>query len=369
MEENKKQILIIDDEPASIQLLSDILNQYDITASTDGSIGIQLAWEGDIDLILLDIMMPFQDGFEISKLLKSDPKTSKIPIIFITGKHDTDTIQKAFELGAVDYIAKPYCADELQARIKTHLQLASYHKGLEKKVQDALEQNLIQERLLHQSAKQAALGELLMHIAHQWKQPLSEIGSINVLNLGKLTSKEPLDIHSLKNSFKKIDQILKFMSNTVETFEDFYRPKDKIEFIDLHTIIQESLNIIDATLSFYDIKVHINKHSNPKVYVNPNEISQVLLNIISNAKDALLSSDIKYPKIIINIDTLDDKGVITIQDNANEISEERIKDLFTPFSSTKNSTGIGLYMAKTILQKYEGSIVYDSSNKHFKITL
>src|SRR5213592_519549 len=128
------RILVIEDEPANIQTLSTILKErgYNINIVTDGRQGLELLERIRPDLILLDIMMPELDGFETCRRIKASTAWREIPIIFLTAKTDTADIVRAFELGAVDYVAKPFNAHELLARVNTHLTLAHLHRENER---------------------------------------------------------------------------------------------------------------------------------------------------------------------------------------------------------------------------------------------
>ncbi len=134
----KETILIVDDVPDNIDILDGILNsEYNIRAATNGEMALKIA-ESDIppDLILLDIMMPDMDGFELCSLLKRKIRTKNIPIIFVTSKNDVIDEKRGFELGAVDYITKPVSPPVVEARVKTHLALYDQNRALEKKVRE-----------------------------------------------------------------------------------------------------------------------------------------------------------------------------------------------------------------------------------------
>ena len=133
-EENKLSILIVDDAPANIQILANILkDQYRICVATSGQQCLDQANSNDKpDLILLDVMMPEMDGFEVCKRLKKDYDTKKIPVIFVTGRQDTHDEQTGFELGAVDYILKPVVPVIVMARIKLHCTLIQQQRALQK---------------------------------------------------------------------------------------------------------------------------------------------------------------------------------------------------------------------------------------------
>jgi putative two-component system response regulator len=121
----KYQILIVDDVADNIQVAMNILKEenYDFSFATNGESALELIKSSDFDLILLDIMMPGIDGYEVCRQLKSDDKLKEIPVIFLTAKADVDSIARGFEVGGVDYIVKPFHANELLARVKTHLEL------------------------------------------------------------------------------------------------------------------------------------------------------------------------------------------------------------------------------------------------------
>lgn len=126
------KILVIDDVPANIEILLDLLGEsYDILAAIDGETGIELAIEEKPDLILLDIIMPNRDGYEICQILKANPITENIPIIFITAKLDEKSLEKAYDVGGIDYVTKPFKPKELLARVKTQTELQRLMRNLE----------------------------------------------------------------------------------------------------------------------------------------------------------------------------------------------------------------------------------------------
>jgi len=130
--EKRNTILIVDDIPKNIELAANILQakNYNITFATSGEAALEKVKSINFDLILLDVMMPGMDGFEVCKRLKSDPETKEIPVIFLTAKSETENVVQGFELGAVDYVTKPFSTEELLARVKTHINIRK--KYLEK---------------------------------------------------------------------------------------------------------------------------------------------------------------------------------------------------------------------------------------------
>lgn len=152
----KQSILIVDDESINVSILVEMLNdKYNLLGATDGATALEIAnSDENVDLILLDIIMPGMDGSEVAHQLKHNKKTSEIPFIFLTTKSDTQSIVKGFQEGAVDYISKPFAKEELLARVHNHLQL---HK-LNGELLDAL--RALQEKIDELNQSKRALKEL-----------------------------------------------------------------------------------------------------------------------------------------------------------------------------------------------------------------
>lgn len=135
---NKGRILAVDDTPASLKLLSDILNEqgYEVRAAINGELALHSAIDNPPELVLLDIRMPGMDGFEVCRQLKAHPKTRDIPVIFVSAVSETGEKVQGFELGAVDFVTKPYQREELLARVRTHLEVDRLRNHLEELVQE-----------------------------------------------------------------------------------------------------------------------------------------------------------------------------------------------------------------------------------------
>jgi phosphoserine phosphatase RsbU/P len=156
----KFNLLIVDDLPENIKVLGNSLQNanYRISFATSGQQAIEMALKNDIDLILLDIMMPGMDGFEVCRQLKQEDRTDHIPIIFITAKAEKEDIVQGFECGAVDYVTKPFNAAELSARVQTHLELKRTKKILRDQAEELAWTN---KRLMKKNQKlERALEEI-----------------------------------------------------------------------------------------------------------------------------------------------------------------------------------------------------------------
>lgn len=216
------------------------------------------------------------------------------------------------------------------------------------------------EKLLISQSRMAAMGEMIGAIAHQWRQPLNLLG-ILVQDLGFSyangdVSKEYIDT-LIDDSMKQIG----FMSKTIDDFRGFFRTdKLKSDFL-LEKKVSESLSMVSGMLKANGIELQTNIKQKPIVIGYPNELSQVILNLISNAKDAFENTPKSFDrKIEISINADDMHGIVQVEDNAGGIDEEIIGRIFDPYFTTKEEgkgTGIGLYMSKTIVETNMGGVL------------
>ncbi len=209
------------------------------------------------------------------------------------------------------------------------------------------------DELLIQQSKMASMGEMISSIAHQWRQPLNALG-LTVQKIKLYYDENLLTSDNLNKSIEKSNMIVNKMSDTIDDFRNFFKIDKKEEEFSIYDSINNSLSIVDSSLIKYNIKVDISKWQEEIKYFGvKNELEQVLINIIINAKDALKENNISNPKIQIKISKTDDKTVIKISDNALGIPEENIENIFKSYFTTKGEdkgTGIGLYMSKMIIE-------------------
>jgi len=340
-------ILIVDDVKENIDVLVELLHKYDLVTALDGKTALHILKEEGIDLVLLDVMMPDMDGFSVCKAIKEDAKTFSIPVLFLSARNMPQDIQKGFEVGGIDYITKPFQAQELLARVQTHLKLSAFEKDLQAKIKEEIQKNRLQEQIINQQSKQVALGELLMHIAHQWKQPLAALSSINMLNIINLEQEKKVSKESLLQKYHKSEVLISFMSDTIETFRNFYVPNKENTNFFIHEAIQKVLTLLQVTLDYHDISVDVKTEVEEEIFANESEFMQVLFSLLSNSINILHQRKITHPEITI---TLTKKSII-IEDNGEGIESSILATLFDPFSSTTGGDGIGLYIAKEILRK------------------
>ena len=239
-----------------------------------------------------------------------------------------------------------------QTQLDEFLELEEHNKELEKRFQEEVAKNRAKDRLMFQQSKLASMGEMLGNISHQWRQPLMEISSLFLPIEAKLNLDMPVDNKELVESINKLNDITKYMSNTIDDFKNFFaNDKEKIEF-ELLEQINSTINIISGSLKSNDIKLEIILQKNPILVGYKNEYAQVLINIINNARDLLIQRKIENPKIKILISEKDNKVITSIEDNAGGVKIEPIKKVFDPFFTYEklNGSGIGLFMSRLIVQ-------------------
>lgn len=213
-----------------------------------------------------------------------------------------------------------------------------------------------QEQLLIQQSRLAAMGEMIGNIAHQWRQPLNTLGLIVqqgplYYNLGHV------DKAFMENSSRKSMELIQHMSQTIDDFRNFFRPdKEKVVFR-LKEVIERSLSLMEGSLGSPHISIVTDVRQDSDLYGYPNEFTQVLINILINARDALSERAVEHPKVTITLAREGSRAVVIIADNAGGISGDIMDRIFDPYFTTKgpqSGTGVGLFMSKTIIEKNMG---------------
>lgn len=233
------------------------------------------------------------------------------------------------------------------------LQLESLNRTLEERIEDAVNELRQKDQALIQQNRLAAMGEMINNIAHQWRQPLNLISLIvQGLNDCKNLSQEELD-----HDVERIMGIIMHMSQTIDDFRYFFRKdKEKTNF-SVNQAVAKSVEFISPSMTDKGIAISITEQPDVCIYGYSNEYAQVLLNVLSNAKDVLVERNVTGPRINIDISRSGELSVVTISDNGGGIREEVMPRIFDPYFTTKEKTqgtGIGLYMSKIIIEQNMG---------------
>ena len=248
------------------------------------------------------------------------------------------------------------------------------NRDLEKRVEEEVRKNREKDRqLLHQS-RLAQMGEMISMIAHQWRQPLSAISScslaINVkAKLGKLDKESAVELS------EKISEYSQHLSSTIDDFREFFKPNRGKEETTYESLVKSALSIVEVSLKNKNIEVRLDLQCNALLTTYPNELKQVILNLIKNAEDAVVERKVPEPYIEIKSYIEDGKAVLEVRDNAGGVPDNIIDKIFDPYFSTKlekNGTGLGLYMSKMIVEEHcSGRLEVENGpdGAIFKITL
>ncbi|MBJ6800852.1 PAS domain-containing sensor histidine kinase [Geomonas propionica] len=217
----------------------------------------------------------------------------------------------------------------------------------------AVEELRRQEQLLIRQGRLAAMGEMIGNIAHQWRQPLNTLGLI-VQELPSFYEQGMFTQQYLEESVSRAMQVINYMSQTIDGFRNFFGPeKEKQKFL-AAAVLEQTLAILQAAFAAARITFDVEADPKAEIFGSPNEYSQVLVNILMNAKDALLERKIAEPRILVRLRRQDGKTALCIEDNAGGIPADIIEKVFDPYFTTKGpdkGTGIGLFMSKTIVEK------------------
>ena len=239
--------------------------------------------------------------------------------------------------------------------------LKEANRGLESAVAQKTEENLKQQQLLQEQSKLAAMGEMIGAIAHQWRQPLNALW-LSIQNLEYDFDDGHVDEAFVKQYVNKNEKTIRFMSQTIDDFRNFFRVDKTKEHFSARQAIEETVSIQEASLQKYDIALLVSG-DDFDIYGFKSEFQQVILNLIANATYALKESLGGEPKIDI---VLENSGKISVSDNAGGIEKEILHRIFEPYFTTKEQgkgTGLGLYISKVIMEENMGAILVADEQK------
>ncbi|MEO5970903.1 MAG: response regulator [Bdellovibrionia bacterium] len=380
MTEEKQRILIVDDEPRNQRIISETLEDLvDLKTASTGEEALELIETFNPDLILLDIMMPGIDGLEVCKRIRAHPELSLTKVIFVSGKAMLEQKLKGYEIGADDYLTKPFMPEELLAKTKVFLRLTRVEKelkelnrSLDQTVKERTEQLLKTEAKLINAAKLAALGEMASGVAHEINTPLSVIG-LTAEQIQELIEDGFVNLPDIAKMNAKISETVQRISSIVSGLRSFSRDgsNDCVEIAPVKHIVEDTLVFCREKLKNSGIEMNVNPiPDNFNIRCQPVQISQVLLNLINNSCDAILH--LKDRWIEIATEKKDGSIQISITDSGSGIPGPILDKLFQPFFTTKEvgkGTGLGLSISKGIVESHRGQMTIDSTCKNTRFIL
>lgn len=252
--------------------------------------------------------------------------------------------------------------------------LRKLNTSLQEQVKEEVHAHREKEKMLIQQSKMAAMGDMISMIAHQWRQPLNQMSYV-LMNIDSAYEYKELTPEYMDEKVKEGTRLLEYMSHTIDDFKNFFKPDKERSNEQVSEVIEHVVTLVEKSLASYKITLEMSLESDARLMIYRNELLQVILSLISNAKDALLIGEVDHPKITIAVTEESKTVTISVCDNGGGINEAIQAKIFEPYFSTKgekSGTGLGLYMSKTIVEEHlNGEIkVYNSEEGAcFAITL
>lgn len=349
------KILIVDDVMSNVLLLKVLLTneKFAIATASNGRQALEQVEKENPDLVLLDVMMPDMSGFEVAQHLKSNPNTADIPIIFLTALNSTADIVKGFQVGANDFISKPFNKEELIIRVTHQISLVAAKRLILSKTEEL-------QRTI------AGRDKLYSVIAHDLRSPMGSIKMVlNMLILNLPSEKIGAEMYELltmanqttEDVFSLLDNLLKWTKSQIGKLNVVYQDVDLVEVTD------GVIKIFSMVASLKKIRIHEMKPEKMMVNADIDMLKTVVRNLLSNA--------IKFSKenseVLVKMEEVDGMAVVSVQDYGCGISEEGQKKLLhtdTHFSmfgtNNEEGSGLGLLLCKDFVVKNGGKLWFTS---------
>lgn len=408
----KADILIVDDKLENIRFLSDFLSghHYQVRKAINGKTALIAAKALPPDLIFLDVNMPDMEGYEVCKILKSDPQTQSIPVIFLSAGSAASDKVKAFQAGGIDYITKPFQLDEILVRVETQLSIQNLQRQLQEQndqLQTTLRSMQAMQAQLVQKEKLVNACRIAAGIAHEINNPLSFIlGNLQPVSdysqtflalmglyraalpqetpeIKKFILEHDVDfisqdfikiIQSIKTGAERIHSVVRAINVFSRLDESGIKPINVCACLDSVLMLLQSQLLLDEQNKS---QICIHKHYDDQAVFlgHANLFNQALLNLIQNAIEAVKSrleletEPAFQPTITITVEIMGAAGdpsqiEITIQDNGIGIAAEHQPHLFEPFFTTKSvgeGVGLGLFTSHQIITDlHKGALTYSN---------
>ncbi|WP_374583802.1 sensor histidine kinase [Pseudoduganella sp.] len=383
------EILVVEDTPASLKLLSDLLGNagYLVRQAPDGELALWSASARPPELVLLDVNMPGIDGFEVCRRLKADPALCDIPVIFLSAQYEMDDKVRGFQSGAVDFIAKPYQAEEVLARAQAHIRLARTQKALK----EALEQLRSARAEVARNERMAALGALVAGVAHELNTPIGN--SVLIAStledrarafgaqIGAGVRRSDLE-HFAADTAKAAGLLLRSLhksSSLVESFKQVAvdQSSEQRTRFQLADLVAQALQPLKAGLAADGIALETGVPPGLEMDSYPRPVAHILQQLVRNAQlHAFGAMGSAGGTIRVQASAIDGgQLLLAVQDNGCGIAPGTLERIFDPFFTTRMGTGtggLGLHVVHNLLcHVLGGQVSVDSTPgaTSFRITL
>ncbi len=386
------RLLVVDDSEGNREIVRRNLERqgYAVKTAADGDEGLGLLAAGGFDLVLLDVMMPRLDGYEVLQRMKADPAVRDVPVIMMSALDETASVVRCIKLGAEDYLMKPFDPVLLNARIGASLEkkrLRDEDRQRAEALQLALDQlRQTQDQLLVQE-NLASLGALTAGIAHEIRNPLNFITNFATTSLEIVQEIRELPGGEILNAAAQLDQL----QENLQKIDEHGKRADRIvrsmlmhsrgksgdpEIVDLKNLLTDSMNLayhaVRAQDREFNSRIEVDIHSGiAPVRAVPQDLSRVFLNILNNAFYAVRErknqeGESYQPRVAVRARNVGDGVEIRVQDNGPGISTEVQSKIFNPFFTTKpagRGTGLGLSLSHDIVVRGHGGTIRAESNR------
>ena len=349
------KLLVVDDVQTNVLLLKALLGKegYGILVANNGQEALEVIRNENPDLILLDVMMPGMDGFEVAERLKSEEFRCEIPIIFLTALDDTQSIVNGFKLGVGDFISKPFRKEELMVRIKHQLSLVAARRIIEEKIEE-LRKTI------------AGRDKMYSVIAHDLRSPMASMKMLlNTIMMSVEKDKIDPDIFDmLEMSNKTSEEVFSLLDNLLKWTKSQLGKLTVIpQKLDISGLADGVVEVMNSVAEVKHIKLIRTDHESFFVYVDIEMIKSILRNLISNAvKFSNPDSEIK-----VGIKAEDGKVIVSVTDSGKGIKKEYqhklLKDSthFTTYgTNSEEGSGLGLLLCRDFARKNGGELWFES---------
>jgi len=337
--EKKSKILIVDDAVDTVELLTKRLRfeGYDTAEAYDGEEALKQVAQYNPDLIILDVMMPELDGYEVCQRLKSDENTKYIPVLMLTAKGEIEDKVKGLDIGADHYLPKPFDYKEVSARVRSLV------------ATKAAREKLVEEEKLE------ALEQMMEGVAHEIRNPLTSIGGFARRVYDRLPQGDPNKkyMELIINDVARLEDMIKELLE-LETGAISYR-----ELTNINDVIMEALKSFEQDLEDEGIEARTELGDNlPLISIDQEQMKKALANLVENSIEAM-QDRLKILKITSR--TSDGRMEIQVSDTGKGIPKDKIKNIFDPFFTSKTrGPGVGLTFTLKIIQEHRGTISAES---------
>ena len=397
------RMLIVEDNAANRDLLRRRLERqgHKVWEAAHGVEALALLGEGEFDLMLLDVMMPEMDGFEVLARLKNDPRRRDLPVIMISALDEIQSVVRCIEMGAEDYLTKPFDPVLLRARVGACLEkkrLRDRERSKTEELERALQQLKETQAQLVVQEKMASLGALTAGIAHEIKNPLNFVMNFAELSVDLLRdlrqTMEPARNAMPEADAGYIEEIVGDLTGNLDRIREHGKRADSIvrgmlahsrggagqrEKVDLNALVAEAVNLAYHGLRAQDVNFNITLETDydpkvPPLEVMPQDLSRVFLNITNNGCYAAHQKKLRSPdgfRPTLRVTTLDAAGhvEIRIRDNGTGIPKDALQNIYNPFFTTKptgSGTGLGLSLSyQIVVEQHKGAIRVETSEGEF----